>query len=306
MIFILAEETDVSSDLVVEWLLHWNTPHRVMNSSWDAIDKIEFKEDGQIHLVFNNGLSLEDIDVVWFRRGYLLFGGKVEVAYPGIQRVIDNHLMEEVDTLKRCVYALLKTKPSINHPLVYNASKLVVLQKAMAHGLKVPPTLITKQLDQVKRYKRQQKTIISKNIQDVLSIPLYNQRAGNSTKIVQQEHLERADATFFYSLFQKAIDKRYELRVFYLNGTCYGCAIFSQLSHRTKEDNRLEDHTKPNRVVPYQLPPHLEQQVKALMEDLSMESGSLDFIVDHQLDYYFLEVNPSDNSIMSVSGATIT
>lgn len=293
MIFILNEEADISSDLVIEWLIKWDIPYINMNDTYNAIKQVNISSlDSDI--IFKEGFSFSDITITWFRRGYFLFSNILSLSSSNemIRKPINQHLMEETQTLKEYIYYLLKTKPSINHPLVYNASKLIVLQKAVENGLKIPPTLITNELAVVKKYKNKHQSIISKNIQDIISIPIDNQRVGHSTELVDNKSLSKANSNFFFSLFQKAIYKKYELRVFYFNGTCYSAAIFSQLGENSKNDTRLESKDKPNRVVPYKLPLKIEKNIQKLMTDLKMESGSLDFIVDEQLHFYFLEVNP--------------
>jgi ATP-GRASP peptide maturase of grasp-with-spasm system len=291
MILILAEQKDVSTDYVIEWLEYTKTPYLRVNTGWNMIEKLDLGEVNDICL--KNGLKFSELTAVWFRRGYFLFYQKRRIEQSEfVERKIDRHLKEEIQTLTDYTYHLLKTIPSVNHPQVYNASKLVVLHKAQQHGLKIPKTLVTEYKSAVQIFKEEEEAIITKNIQDVISIPLENQRVGNATKLVDAEHLESASDNFFYSLFQKAISKRYELRVFYFLGDFYSCAIFSQLNAETKEDNRLEQKARPNRVVPYELPQVVKSKLHALMQDLQMESGSIDLIVDDKFDYYFIEVNP--------------
>jgi glutathione synthase/RimK-type ligase-like ATP-grasp enzyme len=47
----------------------------------------------------------------------------------------------------------------------------------------------------------------------------------------------------------------------------------------------------PNRYIPYQLPKSVEKKIIRLMKKLSIDSGSIDMIVDKKDKYYFLEVN---------------
>lgn len=214
MILILAERKDVSTDYVMEWLEAMNAPYLRVNTGWDRIEQLELGGDNDIYL--KNGLKFSDLTAVWFRRGYFLFSQNERVEPRELlQRKVFFHLKEEIQTLTDYIYYLLKTIPSVNHPEVYNASKLVVLHKAQKHGLKIPKTRVMERKSDVQRFKEEEEEIITKNIQDVVSIPLDNQRVGNSTKVVQEAHLASTSERFFYSLFQKAIPKRYELRVFY-------------------------------------------------------------------------------------------
>lgn len=291
MILILAEEQDISSDFVAEWLSSMQIPYHLLNDAWDAVDKVVMSNGG-IEITLHSGLNFSDITAVWFRRGYFIFSRQFELEEENktLGKAIGTHLKQEAQTLQDICYHYLKQKPSINHPSFYNISKLVVLEKAVKHGLLIPPTIVTNRKKTVQNYQKATGNLITKNIQDILSVPLNQERIGTSTKNVKQEDYQQEN--FFYSLFQKAIDKRYELRVFYINGKFYSAAIFSQLNEKSKEDSRMDTKDKPTRIVPFLLPTLIKKKVDALMKDLSLESGSIDFIVDHNLDFYFLEVNP--------------
>ncbi|MBM6497958.1 hypothetical protein H9X54_001390 [Flavobacterium macrobrachii] len=97
---------------------------------------------------------------------------------------------------------------------------------------------------------------------------------------------------FFPSLLQEYIQKKYELRIFFLNDKLYSMAIFSQESEQTKIDYRNYQKEKPNRRVPYKLPIEIEEKLIFFMRKIELNSGSIDMIVTYSNEYYFLEVNP--------------
>lgn len=96
----------------------------------------------------------------------------------------------------------------------------------------------------------------------------------------------------FPSLLQQNIDKKYELRIFYLNEKCYSMAIFSQNDEQTKVDFRNYNWDKPNRNVPYTLPNKIKNKLIIFMNSMGLKTGSIDLIVTPKDDYIFLEVNP--------------
>ena len=113
------------------------------------------------------------------------------------------------------------------------------------------------------------------------------------TELLEEGNLGKIPSTFFPSLFQEALDKEMELRIFYLKEKCYSMAIFSQLDEQTNVDFRMYNYEKGNRNVPYVIPKKLELKILKLMELLRLESGSLDFIKTKEGRFVFLEVNPS-------------
>ena len=69
-------------------------------------------------------------------------------------------------------------------------------------------------------------------------------------------------------------------------------AIFSQKNEGTVVDFRKYTDGNPQRKVPYKLPKSEEKKLIALMEELDLNTGSIDIIVDINNNYIFLEVNP--------------
>ena len=52
------------------------------------------------------------------------------------------------------------------------------------------------------------------------------------------------------------------------------------------------DQEKPQRKVPYNLPNHVKKGLIQLMNELELNTGSIDILVDEDNNYIFLEVNP--------------
>ncbi|SJL19874.1 hypothetical protein PGIN_3-3_00944 [Porphyromonas gingivalis] len=94
-------------------------------------------------------------------------------------------------------------------------------------------------------------------------------------------------------MVQKAIPKQFEVRVFFLMGECFSMAIMSQDDENTETDYRKYNFDNPNRFLPFQLPKNIEDKVVDLMAELSLNTGSIDFILTPENEYIFLEVNPT-------------
>jgi D-alanine-D-alanine ligase-like ATP-grasp enzyme len=69
-------------------------------------------------------------------------------------------------------------------------------------------------------------------------------------------------------------------------------AIFSQMDDKTNTDFRKYNIKKPNRNIPFQLPKSIEKKLWQFMQELELNTGSIDIVVDKSNNYYFLEVNP--------------
>ncbi len=289
MILILTETGDVSADKVCLWLRGYGLPFVRMNTNkaYAFVSKVQLVS-GQWHIeVAYEGRNwmLNDFSFIWFRRGYFNFKGYhiANQAYPGdglLDRLIQNHLDEEIKTLRDFVYGYIATNiPCLNNPMVYNINKLMVLEAARKEGLSIPPTCI------LTRKSDMQQSLgnpgwITKNIQDVLS------HRNGKFKVHQNVETQRAfeeyelPEHFFYSLFQSGIEKRADVRVFFVGDAFFAVSSFA------------DGGEAPIRVAPFTLPDAIAQKLQRLMTTLQLNSGSIDLLVDQNDDYHFLEVNP--------------
>lgn len=97
---------------------------------------------------------------------------------------------------------------------------------------------------------------------------------------------------FNYSLVQEYIDKKADIRVFYINGQIHATAIISQNDKQTKVDFRNYNKEKPNRIVPFNMPECEKVKLVKLMRIMDYESGSIDYALDKDNNLLFLEINP--------------
>jgi len=101
------------------------------------------------------------------------------------------------------------------------------------------------------------------------------------------------ESDVFPSMLQEYLDKKIEIRTFYLKDRLYSMAIFSQSNHETQVDFRNYSEDKPNRFVPFILPDEIEIKLIKLMKRLNLNTGSIDLVLTSSNDYVFLEVNPT-------------
>jgi hypothetical protein len=92
------------------------------------------------------------------------------------------------------------------------------------------------------------------------------------------------------AIYQRKIDKQYELRVTCMDDVCFAARLDSQVRAKTRMDWRadLSQPLTPKRV---ELPPQVEERCLLLMRMLGLAFGCIDLIVTPQGEYVFLEVN---------------
>lgn len=299
MILLLSERTDATTNIVCSWLNHYGCEFLRLNDEDAHNLHVEIRiQDGKFTVSYSDDFrvyDLYDIEICWYRRGFFNF--HVEKRLPDVSDSTNESIIRFLDnegkTLEDFLYHLFVRKHSINHPNNYNFNKLIALHEAADVGFKVPNTLICRHSTDLKKFVDETGSCITKSIQDIMPIR-YGDRYISAGKIGRVEKSVIKHPNYWYSLFQKEIPKRYELRIFYWLGKMYAMAIFSQLDTESELDFRDVDvnGAHPNRMVPYQLPNDIGLRIRQLMKRLNLESGSIDMIVDDNDDYYFLEVNP--------------
>jgi ATP-GRASP peptide maturase of grasp-with-spasm system len=167
----------------------------------------------------------------------------------------------------------------------FSVNKLIVLNKAQDVGLKTPEYRICTESSSFSNDKQ----TITKPIDNGIYHTLNNRRFYTYTENTPI-HLNNVD--IFPSIIMEKIEKKYEIRSFYIDGHFFSMAIFSQANKQTEVDFRKYDLIKPNRLELFQLPNHVEAKLRQLFESLNLNTGSVDLIVNKDDDYVFLEINP--------------
>ncbi len=108
-----------------------------------------------------------------------------------------------------------------------------------------------------------------------------------------REHLGRVRHTI--CTFQEYVEKAHEVRLTVIGNTYFPVVITSQDEAATSVDWRGAEELPYGPYAP--LPEHVVKQVQALMEELGLVYGALDFIVTPDGEWVFLEVNPNGQFI---------
>jgi len=297
MILILSENNDKSTSITIEWLLSFNKKFKRINHKEDLKQvKLNINNQGsKVEINDKTSINFNEITAYWYRRGALRFQVREMVELPSYmseRKAFKKTQKDELTKLEDYLHLLLDKKKSINSYFTRGVNKLQVLNMAQEVGIAIPPTLITSEKKELIAFRELHGDIITKAIHE---IPLFkNLELTKScfTTIVQNEIIEELPDNFFPSLFQSCIDKKYELRIFYLNGNCKSMVIFSQEDNQTSVDFRNYNDEYPNRTVPFNLPESIRSKIDRLMQNLNINCGSIDMILTKNNEFIFLEVNP--------------
>lgn len=294
MILISSITKDEATANIIDWLIYYNEKFIRINETDILNIKVEInnKEESVSLYEKNKHINLCDINSYWYRRGNFQIKNQLLPNKNSVTKIINNYVLDESEHLSMFLHDATNEIISINSYHDTYINKLCVLKKAKQLGIRIPDTLITSDKKDLKEFYQKHENIISKPIREGLSFILKNINYYLHTNKLTQKDIEDFPEKFSHMLFQNEVEKKYELRIFYLFGKFYASAIFSQNDPKTKIDFRNYNEDKPNRVVPYILPSILKKKLHKLLTSMKLNSGSLDIIVDKNDEYIFLEVNP--------------
>lgn len=293
-ILIITNSKDQSTCDVIDWLNYFDKKYMILTDdtrySILGIDEkgvFSIDVDGQL-------IKSDELQSVWYRRGSMkrepisitefqdkAFSIALCTYYNKSSAILDEFIQNTLYRIK-----------CINNQKYQSVNKLECLRLAKECGLKIPDTILTTNKSELKRFISKHKTVITKDFTDGLgfSTPLWQIYAY--TELVTTQFYNSLEEAFPLSLFQEMIEKKFEIRTFYLDDTFYSMAIFSQSNSKTLVDFRHYDENNPNRRTPFQLPLSVENKLRLLLQRLNLNSGSIDIIYSLQKEYCFLEVNP--------------
>ncbi|UPZ17992.1 grasp-with-spasm system ATP-grasp peptide maturase [Flavobacterium humidisoli] len=318
MILILSHNHfDEPTNKVIDWLYFYNANFRRLNGA-DFTPEKNFKID-----LVNNKLILDDnaispieINVIFYRRWVkpnvvkIDFENYLKRNYTKDEVLLiecyHTYLRSELNAYTNSIFSFFKSKawiPNVHLARRGGINKIDVLLKAKELGLSIPDTIIASSKEEVLNFIKEYKRIITKPISEVAPILYKTTAISMYTKEVKITDINKFPNRFFPSLFQKKIDKEFEVRTFIYKRYIYSIAIFSQNDAQTNIDFRNYNFELPNRNVPFLLPKEIETKLFKLMEEIGLNTGSIDIMLDKNGDYIFLEVNPVGQSgMVSVGG----
>ena len=285
VVIIISEDGDKTTDMVMEWLTALGAKAKRLNVS--TCSKIAVRLSNTNLTISTDGVHP---DKIWIRRGRLQCV-PAEVRSSAFNAYIKK---EERPIIGFHEYILKETtRFTGSYEEESENNKLLNLHIAKDCGFMIPETLVTNMKPEARAFLEKHEKIISKCI---FHPPKFHRNGYTfnsvGTFVVEKKHIDFLADNFSPTLFQKYIEKAYEVRVFLYEDKLYAMAILSQQDEKTKVDFRNYNHEKPNRNIPFKLPGAVRAKIKKFMVLKKMNTGSIDFIVTPDNEFVFLEINP--------------
>ena len=293
MILIISESHEPSTDYVIDWITYLGYSfYKIIPEDKVSIKKLSLN-GFELTINDQDTIRYSDITSCWFRRGFINFIRTDTERHENksFLKRISHHINRELYAYNEFVHYMLLKKRHIGTHVDFHTNKFIQLEIANELGIIIPKTYFVDRKKQLVRLTEKEE-LITKASNFVFDFKYKNKSYMTYTEKIESRFLGEVPEHFMLSLCQEHIPKMCDIRVFYLNGGIYSIAILSQELESTKTDFRKYSNTKPNKSIPFMLPDTLEEKITLFMKKVKLVSGSIDFILDRNGNFIFLEVNP--------------
>ena len=307
MILILTSQYDYSTNCVIKWLNYYGKKFLRINGDDGAYKFYQLTSGGVYFKNIASGeiVNLSEAKACWWRRpginqqtiakkgptGKLIFNGvDISPFLRGEKSIVSSESADLAEYICGRIYS--DCPVNLGRPK-YNLNKLQVMDIAKNAGLKTPDYQVITEPDHIGELNNTYPKTVSKAISNGVYNILGNQRYYSYTELIEKDFITPGCKTgFFPSLIMQLIEKRAEVRTFYIEGIFFSMLIRSQSTEQTSIDFRKYNSETPNRNEPFKLPVEIENKLTHIFSELDLNCGSADLIIDKEGDYIFLEINP--------------
>jgi glutathione synthase/RimK-type ligase-like ATP-grasp enzyme len=297
MVLILSCSTEKYSEQVETLLREENIPCYRLNFDVESIKHtfIQYHNDDIELTQFDKKIFLSEVKVAWLKVRSLYIPHKEEQEFGGFADEINFNLWRtEWNSVIRQLISFLKHKNVkwVDNPISLSEAdfKIPQLHVAKNIGFKIPKTLISNNKSVIESF-------LSSNKDNILKLSTQPSFYINddvffiyTNKITKEDLKDFDNCVNSPMIFQEYIEKQFEVRYTFVNNNHFVCRIDSQVSEKSKTDWRRYD-LKNTPYLEIEPPKDIREKVNHFMKTLNLNYGALDFIVDQDNQWWFLEIN---------------
>jgi Prokaryotic glutathione synthetase, ATP-grasp domain len=311
-ILVITNSNDPHSDEVIKKVKNTNILFRVntddlLGGFCYHVEVSENKSESYFENPLGGRLLLKDVGCIYYRRPEK--PSSLENESRNISKVV---IDEAWHGLFHTLYDNLDCQ-WLGHPFRdrQNSSRIRQLRMAQEIGWRIPPTLVSRNVNAIRSFCNEFPEVVIKPIGekgvevDGMWYPYF------TSKVDSQELLKLSaqEIGITYNYMQSYIPKENEWRITVVGDKVFPCIINSQTIDESKVDWRLVDYQviKHERGV---ISKRFERQLIEYLRRMKMPFGAFDFILTPNGEFVFLECNPNGQWLwieeltgMDISGA---
>lgn len=178
----------------------------------------------------------------------------------------------------------------LTNPFFANENKLLQMKAAQRNGLNIPETYILTSKKEIINLLKNKQEYITKPFENCMHLMFRGKSIGMKTTVINS-YIKDIPNEFPPSLIQKRIDKKYELRIFFLMGKFFTAKICDE--DLSEVDHRINMIYLKGRFENFNLPTEIEYKLCKVLQEIGLNCASIDMIIDSNDEYFFLEINPT-------------
>lgn len=295
MILLITNKDDVTTDFVVNRLNRIGAEYYRLNtenlvSSVGVNFDIDKNEYTLVDYEKNQNVNLSSVTSIYYRRPIL-----PQIKIDSLSEDENKFVVREIAYVLEGLYKILNDRFWISSVSSIREAENKIYQLLVAReiGLDIPVSLIT--TSQAKA-----KIFLEHFNGNCIVKPIKNGKVDNHenptvifTNLITQANMDLLDGvTSCPTYLQSNIEKMADIRVTVVGRKVFTTKIFSQEFKETMIDWRKGENTKV-RHERTKLPPDIESKCIKLVNRLGLNFGAIDFILDRDMHYVFLEINPN-------------
>jgi glutathione synthase/RimK-type ligase-like ATP-grasp enzyme len=295
VIIIISNKKDITSDFIVNELNIRNKAYYRLNTEDIGVCvDIIIDFDNQRYLLIDRKrdveVNLETVRSVYYRRPELPDYENFDLTDGERQ-----FLQMEIFYLLEGLYRILNDKFWISSVFSIREAENKIYQFMLAKkiGFNLPSSMIT-------NVSKEAIDFICKNNKECVIKPvktgLIQDHVASEiifTSRLKAKHIEMIDRIKNVpTCFQKEIIKKADIRVTIVGHQIFAAEILSQICEETKTDWRKGSHTDLE-YRKIHLPETIKNKCIQLLDILKLNYGAIDFVLDKNGEYIFLEINPN-------------
>lgn len=291
-VLIITNKSDLTSDFIVKRLKERNIFFYRFNTeeiSKSCFLTLDFQRNLFMlsDIILCQQFNLKEFTSVYFRRPELP-SIKTDDVSSGEILFLKNEFYYTLEGLYKILKDLYWISPI--YAIREAENKIYQLELARAIGFSIPDSIVTNiYSDSLEFYNRNDTNCIVKPIKSGLIEDKDAPKVVFTNQLKERPQKEQIE--FSPNLFQTHIKKLYDVRV-----TMVGEKAFAVLIDSQKNADTLVDWRKgecPLKHTKIELPDRILKQCISLLKTLNLRFGAIDFILDTNGNFIFLEINPN-------------
>jgi len=303
-ILVITNSGDTTADYLCGFTYQEHMPVLRLNTDRPLADlSIEFVHNDISLTVENVSVKPSEIAAVWLRRPLSLTMPPSDDV--GARQFVLNEWAESLENF----FAFIPDWKWINHPTynIHASCKLEQLSRATANGLCVPETILTRDESVVwDRWNKWNNAMVAK--------PLYSgyiEREEGADSLLYTNRVTINDMKDIPqvkscpTLFQQAINKTIDVRVTIIDQYVHAIGLSKKDSANTQLQDIRRDNMNGVVYRAIDMPHEVHKKLLSLTAGYNLRFAAVDFVVDRQGTWYFLEINPNGQwAWLDLAGAT--